>query len=54
MVKLTIDQQEIEVPDGTTVLEAAKKLNIKIPTLCYNPHLKPYGGCRMCLVEKQW
>jgi bidirectional [NiFe] hydrogenase diaphorase subunit len=53
MVKLTIDEQEVEVPDGTTVLEAAKKLNIKIPTLCYNPHLKPYGGCRMCLVEKK-
>jgi bidirectional [NiFe] hydrogenase diaphorase subunit len=52
MVKLTIDGQEVEVPDGTTVLEAAKELNIKIPTLCYNRHLKPYGGCRMCLVEK--
>lgn len=52
MVKLTIDGQEVEVPEGTTVLEAAKELNIKIPTLCYNRHLKPYGGCRMCLVEK--
>jgi bidirectional [NiFe] hydrogenase diaphorase subunit len=51
MVKLTIDEQEIEVPDGTTVLEAARQLNIKIPTLCYNRHLMPYGGCRMCLVE---
>jgi len=52
MVKLKIDDQEIEVPEGTTVLESAKKLNIKIPTLCYNQHLKPYGGCRICLVEK--
>jgi len=52
MAKLTIDGREIEVPEGTTVLEAAKELNIKIPTLCYNSHLKPYGGCRMCLVEK--
>jgi len=52
MVKLTIDGQEVEVSEGTTVLEAAKELNIKIPTLCYNRHLKPYGGCRMCLVEK--
>jgi len=52
MVKLTIDGREVEVPEGTTVLEAAKELSIKIPTLCYNHHLKPYGGCRMCLVEK--
>jgi len=52
MVKLTIDNQEVEVPDGTTVLEAAKELKINIPTLCYNQRLKPYGGCRMCLVEK--
>ena len=52
MVKLTIDGREVEVTEGTTVLEAAKELSIKIPTLCYNHHLKPYGGCRMCLVEK--
>ena len=52
MVKLTIDNQVIEVPEETTVLDAARKLGIKIPTLCYNPHLKPYGGCRMCVVER--
>jgi len=51
MVKLTIDGQETEVLEGTTVLEAARQINIKIPTLCYNRHLMPYGGCRMCLVE---
>jgi len=53
MVKLIIDKQEVEVEEGATVLEAAQKLNIKIPTLCYNHHLIPYGGCRMCLVEKK-
>ena len=51
MIKLTIDDKEVEVAEGTTLLEAAKSLKIKIPTLCYNTYLKPYGGCRMCLVE---
>ena len=51
MVKLTIDNKEIEVPQGTTVLEAAKAADIHIPTLCYHPELTPYGGCRLCLVE---
>jgi bidirectional [NiFe] hydrogenase diaphorase subunit len=51
MIKLTIDDKIVEVAEGTTLLEAAKTLKIKIPTLCYNNYLKPYGGCRMCLVE---
>lgn len=51
MVRLTIDAQPVEVPEDFTVLRAAKALGITIPTLCYNPHLKPYGGCRICLVE---
>lgn len=51
MVKLTIDDKAVEVLEQTTVLEAAKQTGIKIPTLCYNSYLKPYGGCRMCLVE---
>ena len=51
MVKLTIDNQNIEVPEGTTVLEAAEKLNIYIPTLCHHESLMPYGGCRLCVVE---
>lgn len=53
MVKLTIDNKEIEVPEGTTVLEAAKSAGVHIPTLCYHPALTPYGGCRLCLVEVQ-
>jgi len=51
MVKLTIDGQTIEVENGTTVLNAARQLEIDIPTLCDHPELTPYGGCRMCLVE---
>lgn len=51
MVKLTIDNQTIEVTEGTTVLEAAEKLGIYIPTLCHHESLMPYGGCRLCVVE---
>ncbi|MCK5785898.1 MAG: FAD-dependent oxidoreductase [Candidatus Sabulitectum sp.] len=50
-VKLTIDQQQVEFEDGTTLLEACKKLDIYIPTLCYHQSLSPYGACRLCLVE---
>lgn len=51
MVTLTIDGNTIEVPEGTTVLRAAQSAGIDIPTLCDHPHLTPYGGCRLCLVE---
>ncbi len=51
MYQLKIDGKEIEVPEGTTVLNAAKMAGIEIPTLCDHPALEPYGGCRLCLVE---
>ncbi|MCC6443936.1 MAG: NADH-quinone oxidoreductase subunit NuoG [Armatimonadetes bacterium] len=51
MVTLTIDDQEVTVPKGTVILEAAKKVGIDIPIFCYHPKLKPFGACRMCLVE---
>jgi len=51
MVNLVIDNQRIEVKKGTTVLEAARKNGIYIPTLCYDEDLLPYGGCRLCIVE---
>ncbi len=50
-VKLEINGREVEVDEGTTVLEAAEKLEIKIPTLCAHKALTPYGACRLCLVE---
>jgi len=50
-VSLTIDGLKVEVPEGTTVLEASIKAGIYIPTLCYHPDLEPYGGCRLCVVE---
>ncbi len=51
MVTVTIDGKQLEVPEGTTVLRAAQAAGIDIPTLCDHPHLTPYGGCRLCLVE---
>ncbi len=51
MITLKINNCEITVPEGTTILEAAKKLNIDIPTLCYLKDINAIGACRMCLVE---
>ncbi len=51
MPRVTIDGKTIDVPEGTTVLVAARSAGITIPTLCYHPKLKPFGGCRLCLVE---
>jgi NADH dehydrogenase/NADH:ubiquinone oxidoreductase subunit G len=50
-VTATIDSMEIDVPKGTTILEAAKLCGINIPTLCYLEGLSPYGACRICSVE---
>ena len=50
-VTFKINGTEITVPEGTTVLEAAKKNNIDIPTLCYLKGINEIGACRMCLVE---
>lgn len=51
LVKLTIDGIEVEVPEGTTVLEAADKINIRIPRLCFLKDLNEIGACRMCVVD---
>ena len=53
MITVTIDEKTIQVPDGTTVLKAARMAGVEIPTLCDHPYLTPYGGCRLCLVEVQ-
>ncbi|MBN2620425.1 FAD-dependent oxidoreductase [candidate division WOR-3 bacterium] len=50
-VTLTIDDHTVSVDTGTTVLEAARMLNIEIPTLCYHKALSSYGACRLCVVE---
>ncbi|HLB72593.1 MAG TPA: FAD-dependent oxidoreductase [Sedimentisphaerales bacterium] len=51
MITLTIDNKKVEVEEGATILQAAEKLGIKIPTLCHHKSLMPYGACRVCLVE---
>jgi len=53
MVSLTIDGKAVEVEEGSTVLQAAEKLEIRIPTLCHHKALLPYGACRVCLVEME-
>jgi bidirectional [NiFe] hydrogenase diaphorase subunit len=50
-VKLKINNVEVEVPEGTMILKAAKDNGIDIPTLCNLEGLTSYGGCRLCLVE---
>ena len=51
MIDLTIDNMQVNVAEETTILDAARELGIMIPTLCHDPRLKPYGGCRLCIVE---
>jgi len=52
-IALTIDGKKIICPAKTSILEAAEQNGIKIPKLCYHPDLKPFGACRMCLVEDE-
>ncbi|HAM98534.1 MAG TPA: ferredoxin [Marinilabiliales bacterium] len=52
MINLTINGIPVSVEQGTTVLEAARQLNIKIPTLCYHKDLCVAGNCRVCVVEQ--
>jgi len=51
MINVTIDNQKIEIEEGRTILEAARRAGIHIPTLCYLPEVQAIGACRVCLVE---
>ncbi len=51
MINLKINGQAVSVPEGTTVLDAARKAGIKIPTLCYLRDINAIGACRVCVVE---
>ncbi|MFC1666619.1 2Fe-2S iron-sulfur cluster-binding protein [Candidatus Omnitrophota bacterium] len=51
MIKITIDDRQVEVASGATILEVANSLGIDIPTLCHHEALEPYGACRVCQVE---
>jgi len=52
-ITLSINGRNITCPPGTTILEAAEQHGIQIPKLCYHPDLKPFGACRLCLVEDE-
>jgi NADH-quinone oxidoreductase subunit G len=51
MIALFIDDLAVSVPEGTLIVDAAKKYGIDIPVFCYHPKMEPVGMCRMCLVE---
>jgi formate dehydrogenase alpha subunit len=50
-IRLTIDDREVVVPEGATILEAARKAGSYVPALCDHPDLKPIGSCKLCIVS---
>ncbi|MBN1234715.1 MAG: formate dehydrogenase subunit alpha [Methanotrichaceae archaeon] len=50
-IRLTIDDREVKVPKGSTILEAARKAGSYVPALCDHPDLKPIGSCKLCIVS---
>jgi len=50
-ISIVIDGKKVQVDKGNTLMQAAKKMGIHIPALCYHEKLKPYGACRLCIVE---
>ena len=51
MVNLTIDNINVSVPEGTTIMDAAKMADIPIPKLCYLKDINEIAACRVCVVE---
>ena len=51
MPKLTIDDKPVEVPEGATILDAAEKLRVEIPTMCFKRGYEPSTSCMVCVVE---
>ncbi|MGZ3613385.1 MAG: 2Fe-2S iron-sulfur cluster-binding protein [Thermodesulfobacteriota bacterium] len=52
-IKLKIDETEVEVEKGRTILEAAQLAGMNIPTLCHDRRLIPFGACRLCVVQQK-
>ncbi|TVL97670.1 MAG: hypothetical protein CV080_09850, partial [Candidatus Kuenenia stuttgartiensis] len=50
MTTVIIDGKRVEADPSQTILEAARRVGIRIPTLCHDPRLKPSGACRICVV----
>lgn len=51
MISLTINGQQVSVPGGTLIVNAAKTIGVDIPVFCYHPKMEPVGMCRQCMVE---
>ncbi|MEK6655608.1 MAG: FAD-dependent oxidoreductase [Thermodesulfobacteriota bacterium] len=51
MISLSVNNQALEVEEGTRLLAAVEKIGVKVPTLCHHKALTPYGACRLCVVE---
>lgn len=51
LVTLKINDEDVTVPDGTTILEACQMIGLEIPNLCFQPMMRPWGSCRICTVE---
>ncbi|MBC8389068.1 MAG: (2Fe-2S)-binding protein [Actinobacteria bacterium] len=50
-INIVIDGKKVQIDKGNTLMQAAKKLGIHIPALCYHEKIKPHGACRLCIVE---
>lgn len=53
MIELIVDRKPVQVPAGTSILEAVLQTGVEIPHFCYHPKLRVVGSCRMCQVEVQ-
>lgn len=51
MIEIIINDQKVQVEEGCTILDAANKIGVDIPSLCHHPKVEPYGACRLCTVE---
>ncbi len=51
LINLKIDDRDVQVPAGTTVIEATRRLGVEVPSFCYYPGLSLKAACRMCMVE---
>src|ERR1700676_413534 len=53
LIKLKINDREVQVPQGTMVIEATRRIGTEVPSFCYYPGLSLKAACRMCMVEKE-
>jgi NADH dehydrogenase/NADH:ubiquinone oxidoreductase subunit G len=54
LIEFSINGQPVQAKPGWTILETARQYHIPIPTLCFHPAIKPWGSCRLCVVEVRY